>query len=77
MLKIRLQRKGKKHLPIYNIVVANSKSPRDGKIIIKLGYYNPIKNIINININTTIKWLKNGAIPTNTVKYIIKKSKTY
>ncbi|WOX79098.1 30S ribosomal protein S16 [Candidatus Shikimatogenerans bostrichidophilus] len=72
MLKIRLQRKGKKHYPIYSIVVTNSDSPRNGKIIEKLGIYNPIKKIININKKKTIKWLNNGARTTNTVNYIIK-----
>ncbi|WGH27072.1 MAG: 30S ribosomal protein S16 [Candidatus Shikimatogenerans bostrichidophilus] len=73
MIKIRLQKKGKKHFTIFSIVVANIKSPRDGKIIQKLGYYNPHKKIIKINKKNFIKWFKNGAKLTNTVKYLIKK----
>ncbi|WGH26574.1 MAG: 30S ribosomal protein S16 [Candidatus Shikimatogenerans bostrichidophilus] len=73
MLKIRLQRKGKKHYPIYSIVVTNIKSPRDGKIIKKLGIYNPIKKKIILNKKETKKWLKNGVKYTKTVNYIFKK----
>ncbi|WGH26044.1 MAG: 30S ribosomal protein S16 [Candidatus Shikimatogenerans bostrichidophilus] len=73
MIKIRLQRKGKKHYAIYSIVVANNKSPRNGKIIKKLGYYNPHNKKLYINKKETLKWIKNGAKITNTVKYIIKK----
>ncbi|MDH3004491.1 MAG: 30S ribosomal protein S16 [Candidatus Shikimatogenerans sp. JK-2022] len=77
MVKIRLQRHGKKHYPIYHIVIANSKSPRDGKIIKKIGIYNPNikdnkKKIIINNKNIIINWLKNGAKPTKTIKYIFK-----
>ncbi|MDH3004992.1 MAG: 30S ribosomal protein S16 [Candidatus Shikimatogenerans sp. JK-2022] len=78
MVKIRLQRHGKKHYPIYHIVVADSRCPRDGKIIQKLGIYNPnvndIKNKIYINNkNDIIKWLNKGAKPTKTIRYILRK----
>ncbi|WGH24583.1 MAG: 30S ribosomal protein S16 [Candidatus Shikimatogenerans bostrichidophilus] len=75
MVKIRLQRHGKKHYPIYYIVIANSKSPRDGKIIKKIGIYNPnlIKNKIFINdINDIKYWLNKGAQPTKTIMSILK-----
>ncbi|MDH3003810.1 MAG: 30S ribosomal protein S16 [Candidatus Shikimatogenerans sp. JK-2022] len=75
MIKIRLQRKGKKHLSIYSIVVANIKSPRNGKIIQKLGYYNSMNKIIKIKKNKILKWIKNGAQLTNIIKYILKKKK--
>ncbi|WGH25679.1 MAG: 30S ribosomal protein S16 [Candidatus Shikimatogenerans bostrichidophilus] len=79
MIKIRLQRKGKKHYSIYSIVLADSKKPRDGKIIKKLGIYNPNlnndKKIIIYNKEEIIKYLKNGAQPTKTVKSILKQYK--
>ncbi|MDH3004253.1 MAG: 30S ribosomal protein S16 [Candidatus Shikimatogenerans sp. JK-2022] len=77
MVKIRLQRHGKKHYPIYHIVVADSRFPRDGKIIKNLGIYNPNlkdmkKKIVINNKEEIIKWLKIGAIPTKTIKSILK-----
>ncbi|WGH25316.1 MAG: 30S ribosomal protein S16 [Candidatus Shikimatogenerans bostrichidophilus] len=77
MVKIRLQRHGKKHYPIYHIVVADSRSPRNGKIIQKIGLYNPNinekKNKIKIyNKENIINWLKKGAKPTKTIKTILK-----
>ena len=68
-VKIRLKRMGAKKAPFYRVVVADSRSPRDGKIIENLGYYNPITNPSDIKIDTekAIKWLNNGAIPTDTV----------
>ncbi|WGH28073.1 MAG: 30S ribosomal protein S16 [Candidatus Shikimatogenerans bostrichidophilus] len=74
MIKIRLQRKGKKHYSLYSIVVANTKSSRNGKIIEKLGNYNPHNKNIKINKKKIKKWIKNGAKISNTVKYIIKKN---
>ncbi|WGH25133.1 MAG: 30S ribosomal protein S16 [Candidatus Shikimatogenerans bostrichidophilus] len=77
MVKIRLQRHGKKHFPIYHIVVADSRSPRNGKILQKLGLYNPNihekeKKIKIDNKENIIKWLKKGAKPTKTIKTILK-----
>lgn len=73
MVKIRLQRHGKKRKPFYHIVVADAKSPRDGKFIEKLGTYNPIFNPAKIvlNINRSLLWLKYGAQPTNTARSIL------
>ncbi len=72
-VKIRLARHGKKGYPVYHIVVADSRSPRDGKFIEKLGTYNPNTNpaTININIDSAVKWLNNGAQPTDTCRNIL------
>ena len=70
MVKIRLQRVGKKKAPFYHVVVADSRSPRDGKIIEKVGTYNPMTEPATIEINKekVAEWVKNGAKPTDTVK---------
>ncbi len=74
MVKIRLQRQGKKKAPFYHIVVADSTSPRDGKIIEKIGSYDPMTNpsTIVLNKEKLEQWIKNGAQPTDTVKSLIK-----
>ena len=74
MVKIRLQREGKKRAPFYHIVVADSKSPRDGKIIEKIGTYDPMTkpSTIVLNQEKLEQWIKNGAQPTDTVKALIK-----
>ena len=76
MVKIRLQRQGKKKAPFYHIVVADSRSPRDGKIIEQLGTYNPMvePSEIKIDKEKVEKWIKNGARPTDTVKALIEKA---
>ena len=73
MVKIRLQRQGKKKAPFYHIVVADSRSPRDGKIIEQLGTYDPMTNPATIQLDKekVEKWIKNGAKPTDTVKALI------
>lgn len=75
MVKIRLQRVGKKKAPFYHIVVADSKSPRDGKIIEQIGTYNPMVDPAELVLDKekVEKWIKNGAKPTDTVKYLIEK----
>ena len=72
-VKIRLQRHGKKGKPFYWIVAADARSKRDGKYLEKLGTYNPNFNPakIEINIDGTVKWLQNGAQPTDTAKSIL------
>ena len=77
MVKIRLQRQGKKKAPFYHIVVADSRSPRDGKIIEQLGTYDPMTDPATINLEKekVEKWIKNGARPTDTVKDLIEKAK--
>ena len=74
MVKIRLQREGKKKAPFYHIVVADSKSPRDGKIIEKIGTYDPMTkpSTIVLDKEKLEQWIKNGAQPTETVKSLIK-----
>jgi len=76
MVKIRLQRVGKKKAPFYHIVVADSKSPRDGKIIEQIGIYDPMIKpvVIKIDNEKVAKWIKNGAKPSDTVKYLIDKA---
>ena len=74
MVKIRLQREGKKKAPFYHIVVADSKSPRDGKIIEQIGTYDPMTEPSTIVLDNAKveQWIKNGAQPTDTVKALIK-----
>ena len=74
MVKIRLQIAGKKKAPFYHIVVADSRSPRDGKIIEQIGTYDPMTNPSTINVEKEKyeKWLANGAKPTDTVIAILK-----
>ena len=76
MVKIRLQRQGKKRAPFYHIVVADSRSPRDGKIIEQLGTYDPMTEPATIKLDKekVEKWIKNGAKPTDTVKSLIEKA---
>ena len=75
-VKIRLTRMGNKKSPFYRVVVADSRSPRDGKYIELLGTYNPLKNPAEIKIDNekAQKWLKNGATPTETAKSVLVKS---
>lgn len=71
--KIRLQRHGRKKKPFYWIVVANSRAKRDGKYIQKIGHYNPITNPAEIELDrdAAVKWLNNGAEPTETARRIL------
>ena len=73
-VKIRLRRMGQKKAPFYRIVVADSRSPRDGKFIDEIGTYDPTRNpsAINVNEEAAKKWLANGAQPTETVSKIFK-----
>lgn len=75
MVKIRLQRAGKKKTPFYHIVIADSKSPRDGKIIEQIGTYNPMTEPSELVLDRekVAQWIKNGAKPTDTVKRLIEK----
>ncbi len=75
-VKIRLKRMGASKRPFYRIVVADSRSPRDGRFIEEIGYYNPISEPKQIKIDSekAEKWLKNGAQPTGTVKDLFKKN---
>ena len=74
-VKLRLKRMGAKQRPFYRIVAADSKSPRDGRFIEKVGTYNPITEPAEVVIDEQIalKWLNNGAIPTDTVRDLFSK----
>ncbi len=74
-VKIRLARHGAKKRPFYRIVVADSESPRDGRFLEKVGTYNPLTDPAQITLDAErIKyWMDNGAIPTDTVRSILKK----
>ena len=76
MVKIRLQRVGKKKAPFYHVVVADSRSPRDGKIVEKIGTYNPMTDPAEVVLDNekVATWIKNGAKPTDTVKALIEKA---
>ncbi len=74
-VKIRLRRMGAKKAPFYRVVVADSRFPRDGRFIEQIGTYNPLTDPAEVKIDDekAIKWLKNGAQPTDTVKSLLKK----
>ena len=75
-VKIRLKRMGQKKAPFYRIVVADACSPRDGRFIEEIGYYNPCQepNELSVNKEAAEKWLANGAQPTDTVRDLLKKA---
>ena len=75
-VKIILKRIGAKKAPFYRVVVADERSPRDGKFIEEIGYYNPLTDPVDIKINAekATKWLQNGAQPTETVRTLLKKT---
>ena len=76
MVKIRLQRHGKKGKPFYQIVVANSVDKRDGRFIEEIGYYDPTKEpaVVQIDAEKAKKWIATGAQPTDTVRVLLKKN---
>ena len=76
MVKIRLKRMGAHKRPFYRVVVADSRTPRDGRFIEEIGTYNPLKDPaeIKIDVEAAQKWISNGAQPTDTVKALLKKS---
>lgn len=76
MVKMRLKRLGAKKAPFYRVIVADSRSPRDGRFIDEVGYYNPMTNPAEIKIDAekAKTWIANGAQPTETVKALLKKS---
>lgn len=78
-VKIRMTRMGAKKKPFYRLVVADSRSPRDGKYIEQIGYYNPLVEPVQIKIDEekAVKWLNDGAQPTETVKSLFKKYGIY
>ena len=76
MVKIRLRRMGAKKKPFYRIVVADSRSPRDGRFIEEIGTYDPLKSPseIKVDLERANYWIKNGAQPTDTVRALLKKA---
>ena len=73
-VKIRLKRTGAKKAPTYRVVVADSRSPRDGRFIEEIGHFDPRSNELKIDGEKAKKWIANGAQPTDTVKALLKKS---
>ena len=76
MVKIRLRRMGAKKAPFYRIVVADSRSPRDGRFIEELGTYDPVAEpvVLKVDAERAQAWIKTGAQPTETVKALLKKA---
>ena len=76
MVKIRLRRMGAKKAPYYRIVVADSRSPRDGRCIEEIGAYNPLTEPATITVDSekAKTWIQNGAQPTDTVRALMKKN---
>lgn len=75
-VRIRLKRMGAKKSPFYRVVVADSRYPRDGRFIEEIGIYNPLTEPAKVEIDKekALKWIKNGAQPTDTVKALMKKT---
>ena len=73
-VKIRLKRMGAKKNPFYRIVVADSRSPRDGRLIEELVYYNPMNKELKLDNEKAADWVKKGAQPTDTARALLKKS---
>lgn len=74
--RIRLRRMGAKKAPFYRLVVADSRTPRDGRFIEEIGYYDPTKKptVINVDEERALYWLKTGAQPSETVKSLLNKA---
>ena len=79
MVKIRLRRMGAKKAPYYRIIVADSRSPRDGRCIEEIGTYDPLTEpaTIAVDAEKAQQWIKNGAQPTDTVKALLKKANVF
>ena len=73
-VKMRLRRMGAKKAPTYRVIVADSRSPRDGRFIEEIGYFNPRTDEVKIDADKAKIWLSNGAQPTDTVKALLKKT---
>ena len=73
-VKIRLKRMGAKGRPFYRVVIADSRTARDGKVIDQVGYYNPLDGEIKLNDDAVIDWLNKGAQPTDTAKNLLSKA---
>ena len=73
-VKMRLRRMGAKKAPTYRVRTADSRSPRDGRFIEEIGYFNPRTDEVKIDADKAKVWIKNGAQPTDTVRALLKKS---
>lgn len=75
-VKIRLRRMGAKKAPFYRIVVADSRSPRDGRCLEEIGYFNPLTDPVELKVDNekAADWMKKGAQPSDTVRALLKKS---
>jgi small subunit ribosomal protein S16 len=75
-VKIRLKRMGAKKTPFYRLVVADSRSPRDGRFIEEIGYYNPVAQpaVVKIDEEKALQWILTGAQPTDTVRNLFSKA---
>ena len=76
MVKIRLRRMGAKKAPYYRVVVADARSPRDGRCLEEIGTYNPLTEpaTVTVDVEKAQTWIKNGAQPTDTVRGLLKKA---
>ena len=76
MVKIRLKRMGAKKAPFYRIVVADARTPRDGKVLAEIGIYDPTKtpSVLRVDNDAAKDWISKGAQPTDTVRALLKKS---
>ena len=76
MVKIRLRRMGAKKRPFYRVVVADARSPRDGRYIEEIGYYDPTKDpaVIKIDEDKAVRWINDGAQPTDTARSLLRKT---
>jgi len=77
--RIRLQRRGKKNQPFYHIVIADGRAPRDGRFIEQIGTYNPLMNPseVKIDFDRALYWVETGAVPSDTVRSILKREGVY
>lgn len=75
-VRIRLKRMGAHKAPFYRLVVSDSRSPRDGRFIEEIGYYNPVPNPVDVRIDEdkALKWLQTGAQPSDTVRNLFSKA---
>ena len=73
-VKMRLRRMGAKKAPTYRVIIADSRSPRDGRFIEEIGYFNPRSDELKIDAEKAQTWIKNGAQPTDTVRALLKKA---
>ena len=76
MVKIRLRRMGAKKRPFYRVVVADARAPRDGRFIEEIGYYDPTKDpaIVKIDEDKAVKWIQNGAQPSDTARSLLRQT---